>query len=110
MTMDNNDKKPMSLELKPEVAKGHYSNLAIISHSPSEFIIDFATMLPGLPKPEIASRIVMNPEHAKHLLAALADNISKYESTFGEIVFKERQQKGTLDLTDLLNNTSNTKS
>lgn len=64
--MDNpNDKKQISLELKPEIAKGSYSNLAIISHSPSEFIIDFATMLPGLQKPEISNRIVMNPEHAK---------------------------------------------
>ena len=77
--MDNNEKKQFSLELKPEVAKGSYSNLAIISHSPSEFVIDFATMLPGLQKPEISNRIVMNPEHAKRLLNALADNINKYE-------------------------------
>ncbi|MDO5443522.1 MAG: DUF3467 domain-containing protein, partial [Bacteroidia bacterium] len=63
--MENNEKKQISLELKPEVAKGSYSNLAIISHSPTEFIIDFATMLPGLQKPEISNRIVMNPEHAK---------------------------------------------
>ena len=70
--MDNNEKKPFSLELKPEIARGSYSNLAIISHSPSEFVIDFATMLPGLQKPEISNRIVMNPEHAKRLLNALA--------------------------------------
>ena len=72
--MDNNDKKQISLELKPEIAKGSYSNLAIISHSQSEFIIDFATVLPGLAKPEISNRIVMTPEHAKRLLNALAGN------------------------------------
>ena len=79
------EKKQISLELKPEIAKGNYSNLAIITHSHSEFIIDFATMLPGLPKPEIASRIVMTPEHAKRLMNALTENIGKYESQFGRI-------------------------
>ena len=87
--MDNNNndngKKQLSLELKPEVAKGSYSNLAIITHSQSEFIIDFATILPGLPKPEITNRLIMTPEHAKRLLNALQDNIIKYESQFGPI-------------------------
>jgi hypothetical protein len=86
--MDNNQPKPQNqiqLELKPEVAKGSYSNLAIISHSRSEFIIDFATTLPGLVKPEIGSRIIMTPEHAKRLLNALSDNILKYEQQFGPI-------------------------
>lgn len=85
--MDNNQPKgqQISLELKPEVAKGQYSNLAIISHSRSEFIIDFATTLPGLAKPEIGSRIIMTPEHAKRLMNALFDNISKYEAQFGII-------------------------
>ena len=63
--MENDtNKQQFSLEIKPEVAKGTYSNLAIITHSHSEFIIDFATILPGLPKPDITSRIVMTPEHA----------------------------------------------
>lgn len=86
--MDNNQPKPqnqISLELKPEVAKGSYSNLAIISHSRSEFIIDFATTLPGLAKPEIGNRIIMTPEHAKRLMNAIFDNISKYEAQFGVI-------------------------
>ncbi len=87
--MDNNTpQKPqnqLSLELKPEVAKGSYSNLAIISHSRSEFIIDFATTLPGLVKPEIGNRIIMTPEHAKRLMNAIFDNISKYEAQFGLI-------------------------
>ena len=104
--MDNNEKKQISIELKPEIAKGSYSNLAIISHSPSEFIIDFATMLPGLQKPEVSNRIVMNPEHAKRLLNALADKITKYEGTFGQITFKEQQPRGTFDLGEFMNNNS----
>lgn len=86
--MDNNEKK-LSLELKPEIAKGTYSNLAIITHSHSEFIIDFASMLPGLPKPEVTNRIIMSPEHAKRLYLALQDNISKYESQNGPISLGE---------------------
>lgn len=81
--MANNNE--MSLELKPEIARGEYSNLAIITHSHSEFVLDFATMLPGLQKPQISNRIVMTPEHAKRLLHALGDNIGKYESSFGQI-------------------------
>ena len=81
----SNDKE-FKIELRPEVAKGSYSNLAIITHSHSEFIIDFATMLPGLPKPEVHNRIIMNPEHAKRLYLALQDNINKYESQHGQIV------------------------
>lgn len=75
------EKKEISLEIRPEVAKGTYSNLAIITHSHSEFIIDFATILPGLPKPDISNRIVMTPEHAKRLLNALMDNVTKSQST-----------------------------
>ncbi|MBQ2331206.1 MAG: DUF3467 domain-containing protein [Bacteroidales bacterium] len=84
--MDNNNaQKQIQLELKPEIARGTYSNLAIITHSHSEFIIDFATMLPGQPKPEVSNRIIMTPEHTKRLLNALMDNITKYESQFGFI-------------------------
>jgi len=89
----------ISLDIKPEIAKGSYSNLAIITHSHSEFIIDFATILPGLPKPEISNRIVMSPEHAKRLLNALAENISKYEQQFGEIAL-DSQPKSTFNLGD----------
>lgn len=96
--MENNDNKSFSIDLNPEVAKGQYSNLAIISHSPSEFVIDFATALPGLPKPTVASRIVMTPEHAKRLLNALIDNVNKYEAQFGKIGSAE--PKGTLNLSD----------
>lgn len=75
----------INIEVKADVATGKYSNLAIISHSHSEFVLDFAAVLPGMPKAEVVSRILMNPEHAKRLLAALNDNISKYEAQFGPI-------------------------
>lgn len=100
--MENNEKKQIQLELKPEIAKGSYSNLAIISHSQSEFIIDFATVLPGLAKPEISNRIVMTPEHAKRLLNALADNINKFENQFGKIG-NDTEPKGTFNLADFAN-------
>ena len=105
--MENNDKKQLSLDLKPEVARGTYSNLAIISHSRSEFIIDFATMLPGLPKPEIGSRIVMAPEHAKRLLSALTENVGKYEQQFGTIS-TGGEPRATFNIADF--NPSGTKS
>ena len=77
--------KKIDIEIKPEVAQGRYANLAIITHSSSEFILDFAQNMPGLPKMQVASRIIMTPEHAKRLLGALNDNIRKYEGQFGEI-------------------------
>ena len=76
---------PIELILSREVAEGIYSNLAIISQSTSEFIVDFARMMPGVPKPEVMSRIIMTPESAKRLLFALQDNIRKYEQMNGEI-------------------------
>lgn len=79
------EKKELSINLKPEIAGGKYSNLAVITHSRSEFILDFAAMLPGTPQPEVVSRIIMNPEHAKRLFLALQDNVAKYESQFGKI-------------------------
>ena len=87
--MDNNQPKQpqnqLQLELNPQLTKTSYSNLAIISHSRSEFVIDFAATLPGLPKAVIGDRIVMTPEHTKRLMNALFDNISKYEAQFGVI-------------------------
>ena len=78
-------KMGIDVELKEEVAQGHYSNLAIISHSTSEFIIDFATVLPGLQKARVKSRIILTPEHAKRLLMSLQDNITRHESAIGKI-------------------------
>ncbi|MDE6452709.1 MAG: DUF3467 domain-containing protein [Muribaculaceae bacterium] len=85
--MDN--KKELKIEISPEVAAGHYSNLAVISHSPNEVFVDFINMAPNMPQAKVQSRIIMTPENAKNLLAALSDNIRKYEATFGEIVRKQ---------------------
>jgi len=84
---DNTPKKPqqLSIEINPQVTKTAYSNLAIISHSASEFVIDLASNLPGMQKAVVESRIIMTPEHAKRLLNALNDNIMKYENQFGPI-------------------------
>lgn len=76
----------LDIEIGDEVAQGHYSNLAIISHSSSEFILDFAAVLPGVPKTRVRSRIILTPEHAKRLLFSLQENISRYESSMGKIV------------------------
>lgn len=73
------------IELSEEVAQGHYANLAIISSSTTEFVIDFVTMLPGMPKARVKSRIILTPEHAKRLLLSLQDHVTRYESTFGKI-------------------------
>ncbi len=94
------NKNQISIELKPEVAAGSYSNLAIISHSHSEFVIDFAAMLPGLPKAQVTNRIVMAPEHAKRLLGALNENVMKYEQQFGRIEIPGQQQGATFNLAD----------
>jgi len=86
---DNKDQKQptnqINIELTEEIAEGIYSNLAMIAHSNSEFVIDFIRLMPGVPKAKVKSRIVITPEHAKRLLAALKDNIDKYETAFGPI-------------------------
>lgn len=82
----------ISIELNEEVAQGIYSNLAVITHSPSEFVIDFIRLMPGIPKAQVKSRIILTPEHAKRLVAALQDNIAKYEAVHGEI--KEVKEGG----------------
>jgi len=75
----------INIELSDDVADGIYSNLAIITHSNSEFVVDFVRMMPGVPKAKVKSRIVLTPQHAKRLMKALKDNISKYESVHGPI-------------------------
>lgn len=74
-----------NIELSEDVAEGTYSNLAVITHSPAEFVIDFIRIMPGVPKSKVKSRIILTPEHAKRFVAALNDNISKYESVHGPI-------------------------
>jgi hypothetical protein len=75
----------LNIELTEEVAEGIYSNLAIINHSPSEFVVDFIKMMPGVPKAKVKSRIVLTPQHAKRLMKALMDNVSKFEAQHGNI-------------------------
>ncbi|HJI20007.1 DUF3467 domain-containing protein [Alistipes sp.] len=86
----------IDIELGEEVAQGAYSNLAIISHSTSEFILDFATVLPGVQKARVKSRIILTPEHAKRLLMSLQENVTRYESNVGkiEIPSPRQQQSG----------------
>jgi hypothetical protein len=85
MADQNKQKNQINIELGEEQADGIYSNLAMITHSHSEFIIDFIKMMPGMPKAKVKARIVLTPQHAKRLLRALNDNIGKYESIHGEI-------------------------
>ena len=75
----------INIELSEETAEGIYANLAMIAHSSSEFVIDFIRLMPGVPKAKVKARVVITPEHAKRLLTALEENISKYEATFGEV-------------------------
>jgi hypothetical protein len=82
---DPKNPSQISIELNEEVAQGTYSNLAVITHSASEFVIDFIRIMPGIPKAQVKSRIILTPEHAKRLVAALQDNISKYEAVHGTI-------------------------
>lgn len=75
----------LNIELSEDVAQGVYSNLAVITHSSSEFVLDFVRIMPGVPKANVKSRIILTPEHAKRLLLALQDNIKKYEAIHGPI-------------------------
>ena len=75
----------INIELGEKEAEGIYSNLAIITHSPAEFVIDFTRVLPGIPKAKVHARIIMTPQHTKMLLNAIHDNVEKYEAKYGEI-------------------------
>lgn len=85
MANPNQPPQQISIELGEKEAEGIYSNLAIITHSPAEFVIDFTRVLPGVPKARVHARIITTPQHAKLLLNALRENIEKFEKTFGEI-------------------------
>jgi len=75
----------INIELPEDIAEGVYSNLAIIAHSRSEFIVDFIRMVPNVPKAKVKSRVILTPEHAKRLMKALNDNIKKFEAQHGAI-------------------------
>lgn len=78
-------KNQLNIELPDEISEGVYSNLAVISHSQSEFVIDFIRMVPNVPKAKVKSRIILSPSHAKRLFKALGDNLNKFEAQFGKI-------------------------
>ena len=79
------EQNQINIELTEEIAEGQYANLAMIAHSNSEFVIDFIRLMPGIPKAKVKARIVITPEHAKRLVAALTDNVNKFEESFGPI-------------------------
>jgi hypothetical protein len=85
MEEDQNLEGQLNIELSEEVAEGIYSNLAIITHSNTEFVLDFIRVMPGVPKAKVKSRIVLTPEHAKRLARAIEDNIEKFEAVNGRI-------------------------
>jgi len=86
--MADHKQKKINVELDAQTAEGIYSNLAMITHSEAEFIVDFINMMPGAPKAKVKSRIIITPQHAKRLTAALQDNLRKYEAQYGEIQVK----------------------
>lgn len=82
---DSKKQKQINIELDEGVSQGIYSNLAIINHSVSEFVVDFVTIMPGVPKSKVKSRIILTPQHAKRFLKALNDNVQRFENAHGEI-------------------------
>ena len=80
----------INIELDEAIAEGIYSNLAIINHSASEFVLDFVTIMPGVPKSKVKSRIILTPQHAKRFLKALGENIHRFEVAHGEIKDSEQ--------------------
>ncbi len=83
--MENEQNNQLNIELSEEMAQGTYSNLAIITHSNAEFVVDFIQVMPGVPKAKVKSRIILTPQHAKRFLGALAENVQKFEAAYGEI-------------------------
>ena len=91
---DNNEQGgKFQIELPAEIAQGEYANLAIITHSSSDFVVDFARLLPGVPKAQVRSRVILAPEHAKRLLRALQENIVGYEREFGPIKLPNQEPR-----------------
>ncbi|TXJ29682.1 MAG: DUF3467 domain-containing protein [Chitinophagaceae bacterium] len=82
----------LNIEISEEVAEGTYANLAIITHSHAEFVIDFVNVMPGTPKSKVKSRIILTPQHAKRFMKAITENISKYEAANGAIKDLEETQ------------------
>ena len=83
--MEEKNENQVNIELTDDMANGVYSNLSIITHSPSEFVADFVQMMPGVPKGKVRSRVIMTPQNAKRLVEALKENVAKYEQTHGAL-------------------------
>lgn len=92
LTIMSEQQNQINIEISEEVAEGQYANLAIITHSHAEFVVDFVSVMPGTPKSKVKSRIILTPQHAKRLLNALADNINKFEDINGAIKDFEEMQ------------------
>ena len=93
MNEKDNNSGAFQLDLPADVAQGNYANFAIITHCSSDCIVDFARVLPGLPKPVVKSRVILAPEHAKRLLLALQENIMRYEHEFGTITIPNQEPR-----------------
>lgn len=98
MEQKNGKENKLQIELPAEVAEGNYANLALITHSQAEFIVDFIRMMPGVEKARVKSRIILTPQHAKRLMRALAENIRKYEDMFGPIQEPESASTAFLNI------------
>ena len=85
MADEKNQPNQLNIELPEEISEGIYANLAIISHSHTEFVLDFVRMMPNVPKAKVKSRVVLTPPHAKRLMRALMDNVKKFEEQHGKV-------------------------
>ncbi len=93
--MANENQNQLQIELKPEVAQGVYSNFAVVANTKTEFVLDLVAVLPGLPKANVQSRVIMAPEHAKRLMLALTERVRGYEQQFGTIDLQQQAPKGS---------------
>jgi hypothetical protein len=89
MENQQEEQSQLNIELTEEIAEGIYANLAIITHSNAEFVVDFVNVMPGMPKAKVKSRVILTPQHAKRFMKAMLDNIKKYESIHGPIQDQE---------------------
>ena len=85
MKKDKTKENNINIELDENIAQGLYSNLVIVNHSPTEFVLDFINVMPGAPKAKVRSRIILTPDHTKKFINALGENLNKYEKSFGKI-------------------------
>ncbi len=83
--MEQNPNQPLNIEISEEIAEGSYANLAIITHSNAEFVVDFVNVMPGTPKSKVKSRVILTPMHAKRFMKALVENVERYEAANGNI-------------------------